>query len=192
METINFVLGGLGGQGILFMTKILANTALKKGYRVLGAETHGMAQRGGSVVSHLRLGDIQSSLVKNGSAHFLLALEENEAYRNLPFLRKGGLIYSDAARDGFPRKEVKTYLKDMHIVCRAVPAGKIALEMGVPLSSNLALIGFFSAFQQAPFTSSEIRATIESVSPDRFRQLNLKFFEKGLDLGREKAGAQHV
>ena len=88
METINFVLGGLGGQGILFMTKILANTALTKGYRVMGAETHGMAQRGGSVVSHLRLGDIESSLVKNGSAHFLLALEENEAYRNLPFLKK--------------------------------------------------------------------------------------------------------
>ena len=51
METINFVLSGLGGQGILFMTKIFATTAMNKGYNILGAETHGMAQRGGSVVS---------------------------------------------------------------------------------------------------------------------------------------------
>jgi len=53
MKTINFVLTGLGGQGILFMTKVLATTALNSGYNILGAETHGMAQRGGSVVSHL-------------------------------------------------------------------------------------------------------------------------------------------
>ncbi|MBT4876162.1 MAG: indolepyruvate ferredoxin oxidoreductase, partial [Desulfobacula sp.] len=51
---MNYVLTGLGGQGILFMTKVLATTALNKGYNILGAETHGMAQRGGSVVSHLR------------------------------------------------------------------------------------------------------------------------------------------
>ena len=184
METINFVLGGLGGQGILFMTKILANTALNKGYHVMGAETHGMAQRGGSVVSHLRLGDIESSLVKNGSAHFLLALEENEAYRNLQFLKTGGLLFSDSSSKDFPRSEVKAYIDEMRITCHAIPAGKLALDMGIPMSSNLALIGFFSAFEQAPFTPDEIRQTIDSVSPDRFKKINLSVFDKGLKMGR--------
>jgi indolepyruvate ferredoxin oxidoreductase beta subunit len=183
METINFVLGGLGGQGILFMTKILANTALKKGFQVMGAETHGMAQRGGSVVSHLRLGDIQSSLVKNGSAHFLLTLDENEAYRNLPFLKKNGFLFSDASSKNFPRKEVKPYLEEMSITSHAITAGKLALDMGIPMSSNLALIGFFSAFQQSPFSPDELRQTIDSVSPDRFKKINLSVFEKGLETG---------
>ncbi len=61
MENVNIVLCGLGGQGILFMTKVIAQAALDKGYQVLGAETHGMAQRGGSVISHLRLGEVQNS-----------------------------------------------------------------------------------------------------------------------------------
>ena len=184
MDIINFVLGGLGGQGILFMTKILANTALNKGFHVLGAETHGMAQRGGSVVSHLRLGDVESSLVKNGSAHFLLALEENEAYRNLPFLKKDGWLFSDSASKDFPRTEVSAYLKEMNITPHAIPAGKIALDLGIPMASNLALIGFFSAFPQSPFTPDEIRQTIDSVSPDRFRNINASVFEKGLEMGR--------
>jgi len=184
MQTINFVLGGLGGQGILFMTKILANTALTKGYPVLGAETHGMAQRGGSVVSHLRMGNIESSLVKNGSAHYVLALEENEAYRNLPFLKKGGSLFSDSSSKFFPREEVLPYLESMQIAYHAIPAAKIALDMDIPMSSNLALLGFFSALETTPFSPDEIRETIESVTPERFKKINLRVFDRGLELGR--------
>jgi indolepyruvate ferredoxin oxidoreductase beta subunit len=145
-----------------------------------------MAQRGGSVVSHLRLGDIESSLVKNGSAHFLLALEENEAYRNLPFLKKGGSLFSDTSSRDFPRAEVKPYLDKMRIAIHAIPAGKIALDLGIPMSSNLALIGFFSAFQHSPFTPEEIRRTVDSVSPGRFKNINLSVFEKGLEIGQHR------
>jgi indolepyruvate ferredoxin oxidoreductase beta subunit len=183
MEAINFVLAGLGGQGILFMTKILANTALQKGYNVMGAETHGMAQRGGSVVSHLRLGNVQSSLVKTGAAHFLLALEENEAYRNLPFLVKGGRLFSDASRDGFPRKEVKSYLENMAIQYFSIPAAEMALDLGAPMSTNLALIGYFAAFQSEPFQADDLRKTVQRVSPERFREINLKVFDAGLTRG---------
>nr|NJM02148.1 hypothetical protein [Desulfobacula sp.] len=90
MKTINYVLSGLGGQGILFMTKVFAAAALEKGYNVLGAETHGMAQRGGSVVSHLRVGEARSSLVRAGAADFLISMDESEAYRYLPYLKKAG------------------------------------------------------------------------------------------------------
>ncbi len=180
MPSINFVLSGLGGQGILFMTKIIAKTALQKGFEIMGAETHGMAQRGGSVISHLRLGDIRSSLVKPGSAQYLLALDENEAYRNLPFLAPGSLLFSDALTQEFPKPSVKAYLEKKTIQYHAVPARKIALDLGAPMSSNLAMIGFFAAFNPDPFSSDDFRETIESVSPDKFRDINLKVFEKGL------------
>ena len=184
MPTINFVLSGLGGQGILFMTKIIAKTALRKGYNIMGAETHGMAQRGGSVISHLRLGDVSSSLVKPGSAQFLLSLEENEAYRNLPFLAKHGHLYSDTVLDVFPRDSVKPYLDKMAIRYRALPAGKIALDLGAPVSSNLAMIGFFAAFQEGPFLADDFRETIVSISPKQFKDINLQVFEKGISSGK--------
>lgn len=186
METVNIVLGGLGGQGILFMTKVLAQAALNKGLKTMGAETHGMAQRGGSVISHLRLGDVKSSLVRTGSAQFLLALEENEAYRNIPFLIKGGNLYANAKTDRFPRPEVKPYLDKMGIVYRAVPAEEIAMNLGAPMSSNLALLGFFSAFREGPITHEELRSTIDQVSPDRFKDLNFKVFDAGFEEGSKE------
>jgi indolepyruvate ferredoxin oxidoreductase beta subunit len=188
MNTINLVLCGLGGQGILFMTKVLSQTALRKGYNVIGAETHGMAQRGGSVVSHLRLGDVQGSLVKTGSAHLLFALEENEGYRNLPFISPGGRLFVNTASPSFPREEVKGYLADNEIICRGIPADSIAMSLGVPLGSNLALLGYFSGFGDEPFSHDELKATIEEISPDRFRENNLKVFNAGFERGMEEKG----
>lgn len=185
MKNVNFVLSGLGGQGILFLAKVLAQAALDKGHEVMGAETHGMAQRGGSVVSHLRLGDVESSLVRAGTAHFLLALEENEAYRNIPFLARGGRIYANASPASFPGEEVRAYLEKSAILSRPVEAGEMAMALGGPMSSNLALLGFFSAFEDEPLTHEDLRDTIERVSPERFRELNLAAFDAGLKKGME-------
>jgi len=177
METVNMILCGLGGQGILFVTKVLARAAVDKGFHVIGAETHGMAQRGGSVVSHLRIGSGQSSLVRAGEAHILLALEENEGYRNLSFLAPGSTMYVNTESEIFPRKEVQPYLAEASIQCKGAPAGRIALDLGAPLSSNLALLGFFSAFRQGPIRHGELRNTIDTISPDRFKEKNLKVFD---------------
>ena len=100
MQTINFIIGGLGGQGILFLTKILAKTALQKGFNVMGAETHGMAQRGGSVISHLRLGDVESSLVKPGSATFYWRWKKMKPTETCPFWQKAACC----AAAGRPRR----------------------------------------------------------------------------------------
>jgi len=189
METINIALCGLGGQGILFMTKILAQTALDKGLNVMGAETHGMAQRGGSVISHLRLGDVESSLVRTGSAKFLISLDENEGYRNLPFLARGGWFYVNTDSTNFPREEVKSFLAERDICHRSLPAGSLAQGLGAPLSSNLALLGYFSSFKEAPATHEEMRNTIEKISPDQFREINLKVFDAGHERGmKERQG----
>ncbi|MFH1241471.1 MAG: 2-oxoacid:acceptor oxidoreductase family protein [Pseudomonadota bacterium] len=186
MKNVNFVLGGLGGQGILFLTKVLAQAALDKGHKVTGAETHGMAQRGGSVVSHLRLGDVEGSLVRAGTADYLLALEENEAYRNIPFLAKGGRVYANASPVSFPREEARGYLERSEILCRSVKAGEMASELGVPMSSNLVLLGFFAAYEDDPLTPDDLRGTVEKLSPDRFREINIVAFDAGLRMGLEE------
>ena len=174
---IDMVLCGLGGQGILFMTKVLAQAAMDKGFEVMGAETHGMAQRGGSVVSHLRIGDVRSSLVRTGSAQFLLALEENEGYRNLPFLSKGGAMFVNAEPDQFPQSEVKAFLAENDVRHHAMPVGKIAQEQKAPRSANLALLGFFSAFDGFVVSADELRETLNRISPEPFRKSNLDVFD---------------
>ena len=157
MNTINIIFCGLGGQGILFMTKVLAQTAMSQGFTVLGAETHGMAQRGGSVISHLRLGDVESSLVSRGKAHFLLALEENESYRSLPFLSKGGGLFVNSNNSGFPREEVKAYLETKEIQYHHMAASEVAMSHSLwppSVASSLAVSPGSVAFGLAGVTSS--------------------------------------
>ncbi|NNG01327.1 MAG: hypothetical protein HKM93_18190 [Desulfobacteraceae bacterium] len=186
METTNVILCGLGGQGILFMTKIFAHAALGKGFNIIGAETHGMAQRGGSVISHLKIGDPESSLVRAGSADFLVALEENESYRNLPFVASHARIYVNSDSGKFPVAQVKSFLQAHEIAAYAAPASQMAGELGASLSTNLAMIGFYSAFNEKPFTSGELRETVERISPERFRELNLKVFDTAHDYGKSQ------
>ncbi len=188
-DTINMVLCGLGGQGILFMTKVLAQCGLDSGLKVMGAETHGMAQRGGSVVSHLRFGDVQGSLVRTGSAHYLFGLDENEAYRSLPFLSRGGKLIVNANPSRFPREEIKAALEERQIHYRSLPASSLAQELGAPQFSNLALLGYFSAFENAPFGHRELRAIIGKTSPGRFLEINLKIFDAGLERAMKEKGA---
>ncbi len=185
MKTVTYVLSGLGGQGILFMTKILALTALKKGFNILGAETHGMAQRGGSVVSHLKIGDSGSSLIRAGSADFLLSMDEFEAYRYLPYLGKGGKLYANAPSQAFPDEKVVAYLDQNNIEYKAMQAAKTAMEMGSPKSTNLALVAFYSAFGHGPLSSDDLRSTVDELSPNAFKDKNLKIFDTCYDRGRQ-------
>ncbi len=189
MKTINYVLTGLGGQGILFMTKVLATTALNKGYNILGAETHGMAQRGGSVVSHLRVGDARSSLIRAGAADFLLSMDESEAYRYLPYLKNGGKLFANAKTNAFPDKKVADYLNKSKIGAFAMEAGKTAMDMGSPRSTNLAMVAFYAAFDTGPLSADDLRATVDTMSPGPFKETNLKIFDACYETGREMAAS---
>lgn len=184
MKTVNYVLSGLGGQGILFMTKIFATTALNKGYDILGAETHGMAQRGGSVVSHLRIGDATSSLIRAGAADFLLSMDEAEAYRHLPYLKRGGKLFANAPADKFPDVQVAAYLDKMQIEPYAMEASKTAMELGSPKSTNLAMIAFYSAFEVGPLSAADLRSTVDTISPEPFKKKNMKIFDTCHETGR--------
>jgi indolepyruvate ferredoxin oxidoreductase, beta subunit len=84
------IISGVGGQGVLFVTRLLAEAAMMKGFPVLTSETHGMAQRGGTVVSHLKVGDFSSPLIRPFSADGLLALKPESLVQHCGFVKPGG------------------------------------------------------------------------------------------------------
>jgi indolepyruvate ferredoxin oxidoreductase beta subunit len=176
---LQLILSGVGGQGILFSTRIFSALALEKGYNVIGSETHGMAQRGGSVISHLKIGDFSSPLVRQGAADILLSFDRDEAYRTLGFLKRGGLCFVNSPKEDFWDPGIKGYLEKSEIRAYSFPADKVALALGVPRSANLALIGYALSMPDVPFTYEDVKETIVRVSPPRFRDANLKAFDTG-------------
>lgn len=181
MKPLNMLFAGVGGQGILFASKIFFDAALSKGVKVLGGETHGMSQRGGSVVAHFKMGGGHSALVVPGTADILVALEPTEGLRNLSFARPGGIYLvnapdlkhmPDAARGFLNRNKIRAYCFDAD--------GK-ALEKKKPLTANLYLIGFLSGLKDTPFDPGELREIItKNTKKKAFLQDNMDAFESGV------------
>ena len=127
------VVSGVGGQGVLFVTRLLADAAILRGGSVLTSETHGMAQRGGVVVSHLKAGDFASPLVRAGQADGLFALKEENLALHRGFVKPGGWIVVNSAR---------SCAAEGNEAIHAVDADGNAQETGNPQSVNLILLGF--------------------------------------------------
>jgi len=188
---IQMIISGVGGQGVLLVTRIFSAFALREGYPLIGSEDHGMSQRGGSVMTHLKIGNFDSPLVKKGSADILLSLEKNEAYKTLYYLkpssngRGGGLCFINAPDPDYMNQEIKTYLKEKGIETYIFGADQLAREMGSVQSANIALIGFATAHPRFPFPQDKLRDAIERVTPAKFREVSLKIFEKGFLEGQK-------
>ena len=127
------VLSGVGGQGILFLSRLLAEAAIACGFPVITSETHGMAQRGGVVVSHLKVGGFDSPLVRTGRADLLLVLKEENVALHREFLADGGVLVVNGAAPADAGPGVR-----MH----TVDADALALSDGVPHAANMVLLGF--------------------------------------------------
>ncbi len=182
---VQMIISGVGGQGVLLMTRIFSAFALQEGYPLIGSEDHGMSQRGGSVMTHLKIGNFDSPLVKKGSANILLSLEKNEAYKTLHYLRGGGLCFINASDPNDINREIMMYLKEKEIGAYVVGADQLARGVGSPQSANIALIGFAASHPRFPFPHDKLREAIERVTPGRFREASLSLFEKGLAEGRK-------
>jgi len=176
-----FLLAGMGGQGVLFATRVLAYCAVAEGNKVLGSETHGMAQRGGSVVSHLKVGDYESPMVRAGGADFLLSFESTETYRYLHMLRTGATAYVNAADPGFLDADVAAALKERDIAVHTVDAFRIATRLKAPLSANLVVVGFARASGPPGKGLEMFRETVGRISPPRFAKKNLAAFDAGVE-----------
>ncbi|MGD2186878.1 MAG: 2-oxoacid:acceptor oxidoreductase family protein [Desulfobacterales bacterium] len=127
------LISGVGGQGVLFVTGLLAEAAINKGLPVFTSETHGMAQRGGTVVSHFKVGDFSSPLIRPFKADGLLVLKDENIAQHGAFLKKGGWAVVNSAND----------LKiDSNRAANGVDADQLAQEISNPKSVNLIVLGF--------------------------------------------------
>lgn len=178
---LKLILAGLGGQGIVFATRLLAQTAVAMGLSVMASEVHGMSQRGGSIVSHLRIGGCEAPLIRRGTADLLLAMEPNEAVRNLVFLRPGGIAFMDAA--GGLQPEVGNHLERLGIRVLSLEASRMAVDLGSAKVANVALIGFAAAHPSVPLPVDVLRQTVTRLAR-RANDLNLRALEAGYRAGR--------
>ena len=192
----DILMTGVGGQGVILASDALAEIAMKAGHDVKKSDSLGMSQRGGSVVSHLRIAErVFSPMIREGKADFLLAFERLEGARWAHYLNKDGVaIVNDLAipplsvvggASSYPSVEdVKDMLQRYAAKVYIIPATDIARDLGNPQVLNVLLIGFLSCFLDID-EDSYIDDLSQRVPP-RFLQLNLKAFSRG----REEALAR--
>ncbi len=147
------VISGVGGQGVLFVTRLLAEAAIMKGLRVFTSETHGMAQRGGTVVSHLKVGNFSSPLIRPSYADGLLALKAENLRPHGPYMKEGGWAVLNHDEEIQDAAEFSAFTLD---------ADTLAQEIGNPRSVNLVLLGFALDKVRSLFCSvGDIRTVLE-------------------------------
>ena len=181
----NIIICGVGGQGTVLAAKVLSQAAIANGERVLSAETIGMAQRGGSVVSHVRIGDVFSPLVPQGQADLLIAFEAAEAVRNIAYLKQGGTVIvnkkvvqpvtASLSGKAFDEKEMIAYLEKVAATVVAVDTDEACRELGSSKVVNMVLLG--AASRAGLIDKEELKAAIKALVKPDFYELNVRAVE---------------
>jgi len=194
MTKSDFLLAGVGGQGTILASDVLASVGLDAGYDVKKSEVHGMAQRGGSVTSHVRWANkVYSPLIGPGEADFFLAFEKLEAVRHIEMLRPGGIVLVNdytisplsvsSGTDEYPDDErIKTILAAATPNYHLVPGIRLAEELGNARVNNVVMLGSLSHF----LPDVPLKAWLEAIQgrvPTKFIELNRRAFL----IGRETA-----
>ncbi len=184
--TKNIMIVGVGGQGTLLASRILGNTVITEGYDVKVSEVHGMSQRGGSVVTYVKYGDkVFSPIIDKGEADIILAFEMLEAYRAMPYLKKGGKmivntqeiapmpVITGAAK--YPENIAEKLEAHLDVTC--VDALSLALKAGNSKAVNVVLIGLMAKNTDIPY--EKWVQTIRNTVPEKFLDVNLAAFDLG-------------
>ena len=194
---INVLLTGVGGQGTVLAAKVLAQAAQEKGWQVRTAETIGMAQRGGNVTSHVRMGnnseEVYAPLLAHGTANLVIAFEPAEAARVLPFLAPGGTLVTattpiqpvTVALSGksYRVDDVLAYVREqVSSVAHsgscgrfvAVDEGAVLDQLGNRKALNTVLLASALATGSIPLTLEDLRSAIKVCVKPKFVELNLR------------------
>ncbi len=186
-DITNILLVGVGGQGTLLASEILSEVFMRAGYDVKKSEIHGMSQRGGSVVSHVRYGhQVYSPVVPEGEGDILFGFELMETYRSLPLLRPGAKVVANNYRipspsillgqESYP-EGLEGKIRGMFPDFMLVDGLKIATEAGNPRVANTVLLGALS--QRIDIDESFWIEAIEKLVPRKALDINLQAFRKG-------------
>ncbi|MBE7054294.1 MAG: indolepyruvate oxidoreductase subunit beta [Ruminococcaceae bacterium] len=186
---MNIMIVGVGGQGTLLASRILGNTVISEGYDVKVSEVHGMSQRGGSVVTYVKFGEkVYSPIIDKGEADIILAFEMLEAYRAMPYLKKGGkMIVNSQKIDpmpvitgamNYPENILEKMEQKIDVI--SVDALKLAIEAGNMKAVNVVLIGLMA--KNTNISYEKWIETIKTSVPEKFLDANLKAFDLGYNL----------
>ncbi|MFN2266651.1 MAG: indolepyruvate oxidoreductase subunit beta [Desulfonatronovibrio sp.] len=192
MKPLRVFFTGVGGQGTLTATKLLAETALEQGVEVNAGEIHGMAQRGGVVHSFVLLGGYHSPKISQGEADVILGFEPMETLRALAFLKCGGLVLSSedpvppisvsTGKDHYPSMDI---IKSETLKCspeaRFIPCIKLAKETGIAQTANTVLMGAFFSMGILPFGLDILLESIKKRLKPKLVDVNLKAAQLGAD-----------
>lgn len=187
----NCLLTGVGGQGTVLLSRLIGAAAIERGLEVRGTETIGMAQRGGSVVSHIRMGSsIHSPLIPPGRADLIIAFEPAEAVRTLPFCGETGTLILlnrplppvSSALGGPPYEGPRMlgYLKEkMTGRLTVIDGDRLIAQCGNPKVVNVALLGLALARGLFPFSAEDALRVLTQRIPKQFLDLNIRALEIG-------------
>lgn len=197
MKTTRVVIAGVGGQGTLLATRLIAETAIKQGLNVRIGETYGMAQRGGSVMGHIQIGEAYSPQIRPGEADALLGFELAEATRRgVSYLRHGGLAIVNSKKippveviigmRRYPEEEkLLKLLRQVSGKVAVFDATALAEKAGDSIATNIVMLGALAIADILPFGENDILAAMKESIPARFQELNTKAFQLGAQAFRE-------
>jgi len=196
IKSYNLLNIGVGGQGVIRAAQILSYAALLEDYKVRTAETHGMAQRGGSVASYLRFGtEVEGPLVPRGKTDTILAFEASEAVRTFnyagpqtvflinnniiipPVIHQMGMDYPDI-------KQISEFLKNVSQNIYFINANEMAMNSGNPRTMNVVMLGVLLGSEAIPLKRESLVQAILSYLPTKVHDVNKKAFEMGIEKGK--------
>jgi indolepyruvate ferredoxin oxidoreductase, beta subunit len=195
-ENLRIFLTGVGGQGTLLASRLLGEAALAAGFNPMVSETHGMAQRGGIVVSTVVLGNLHSPLVSPGEADIVLGFEALEAFRALDRCHSDSLVIANTAtllpypvaigQAQYPPVDQMFRLMAGHVgALLAFDAGDLARQAGSPLAVNMVLLGALAATDALPIPGEAILKIVRTQTKEKFLDSNLKAFDLGATAARD-------
>ncbi|NPD87842.1 MAG: indolepyruvate oxidoreductase subunit beta [Asgard group archaeon] len=191
-EEYQMVIVGVGGQGILTISDVIAIAARKKGLHILGSEVHGMAQKGGSVITNLKIGkELHSPTIPEGSAKVLIGIEENETLRFIKYLEPNATAITSktilnpvswkknkkAAIEA--QEKIDENLAKFKAKIIKIDSEALALEAGLSLAQNIVLLGVLSQVEGFPLSDEELKEALKERVPKKYVEQNLKAFELG-------------
>ena len=196
-EVKSCLLCGVGGQGTVLSSRIIAAAAMAKGLHAKTAETIGMAQRGGSVVSHVRIGDeIASPMIPPGRADVLIGFEPGEAASNIRFLKEGGVLIlsskqvkpvtASLGQSAYSGDECLQWLKDKVGNCIVVDPDEIIEACGSPKVLNVAMTGALAASGALGLDMKDMEEALRIKMKPKLLEMNLKALRMGAECAMER------
>jgi indolepyruvate ferredoxin oxidoreductase beta subunit len=201
IRTLRIFFTGVGGQGTLLATRLVAEAALEEGLPVLMSEIHGMAQRGGVVESCVVIGSTASPIIADGEADIVIAFEALEAARALPKCNPKTVVITSTARvlpftvatgqSAYPDPEALYQMVGPHVAgLIRVDADELAGSAGAERSSNVVMIGVLAGTRILPVSRKSFEQALRQILPERLFEPNLRAFDAGYGFGSQAGGGE--